>query len=250
MSIFTLKPLHEKAYELSIKCAGSDKSFIFTQQQDLNKGEILDVYSQNGFVFTSSDEKGVKNAAKKLALATPHGPVVFVLDIKDAEKSYLDLSTISKCEEAVCSFFEQNMASSTLKHANKIHALLSSKLSHIICEGSLKAELVKTFSEAQADYLLNTPAGAIDFCQITEFFMNGFKFGQEAPGILAQDYICSLSDSAFKPCESSTVWYPALYEKVYAPTGAFAQSLMPVFSVSGSLDAKSKITTLTMEMKV
>lgn len=253
---FSLKSLHEQAYQLKVQFPnGSNKIFTFIQQSSLEKGEIVDIYSQNGAcsasilngLFQKKDVQGIQKAVAKLQ--EPLGPSVMALDLHDPNTGYVDCQeTIPVCEEAVCSFLKESTADGTTsKSAKKVHALFQKTLDFVICEGSLKMDLLKGFSPQQVDYFLSAPAS---FCQCAELFMNSFKFGQEVDGILAEKYIKSVSSkfSVFKPYEKSTVFYPAMYKEIYSVDGSFAKGLKPVFSVSGGFDAVSKITTISLEM--
>src|SRR5579871_938412 len=122
---FSIKPLHEKAYELSVKFLDkdshtlSDKTFTFVQEKPLCEGTIWDVFTKNGLCkaalpFTKSDVKDLSHAAKTLpsALSTP---LVCVLDLKDPSTGYLpnnlSTQTIAACEDAVCTFFQNSVVS-------------------------------------------------------------------------------------------------------------------------------------------
>lgn len=268
-SIFNIKPLNDGAYELKVQFLNkekkhiSDQIFTFCQKnQNLKDGKILDVYSQNGFcrtamlknLFKKRDLKGVEQAAKKLASPfEPKGPVVCVLDIKGMQKSYQD-PKISKCEKVVCDFFhEKTVEDSQSPIGKKIHGLFqkSHPLDFVICEGSLKSHLLKKFTDKQVVEYLQSKSGSKSFCQVAEFFMNGFKFGQEASDIKAKDYIKPVSSKfdVFHPYKKSTVWYPVLYKDLYSPQGVYAKALNPIFSVKGSLDENSGITTVNVEKK-
>lgn len=251
---FSLKSLHEQAYQLKVQFPDeSDKIFTFIQQFPLEKGEIVDIYSQNGScnssilngLFQKRDIQGIQKAVAKLQKTL--GPTVMVLDLHDPNTGYVDCEeTIPLCEETVCSFLKENKAT-TSKSAKKIHALFQETLDFVICEGSLKMDLLKGFSPQQVDYFLGD---STSFCQCAEFFMNSFKFGQEVDGILAEKYIKSVSSkfSVFKPYEKSTVFYPSNYKPIYGIDKPFAKTLKPVFSVTGDCDEVSNITTISLEM--
>ena len=259
-SSFLLAPKNSDAYELQLSFLDqqggpiSQKSFIFSQQCPPQEGEIVDVYSQNGScsepllkqLFNKSDVAGVNKATRKLKAL---GPVVLVLDLKDENKGYLDEGAIAKSEAVVCDFFQQKAADGAPKHAKKIHKLFQKTLDFVICEGSLKTDLLKQFAEPEVEYFQNTQQGAIHFCQCAEFFMNGFKLGQEVRGIASEKYITPISGHSFEPHQKSTVLYPALYKDIYSVHGKFAQVLKPVFSVNGRFDEESQITEMSVEMK-
>lgn len=273
-SAFSLTCLHESAYQLDMKFLStkgteiSRETRIFTQKQAAGSGEILDIYSQNGVscaqpvklftcqetgLFTQKDLIRMKKAADKLE---EHGRVfctVLVLDMKDEKKSYLDKGTIQKAEKAVGEFFKkEEKVPEVLERAEKMHQLFREKklqCDFVVCEGSLKSDLLKGFSETEAAWLLNTKEGVISFCQYAEFYINAFKFGQSTCEVSTEPYFLSLSTGTFIPQAKSTVWYPDPYQETYALDGAYAQTLQAAFKVSGSKDLDKKITSMTVELK-
>jgi hypothetical protein len=265
---FLLEPKKNGSYALQVnfmsagKLATSSKEFTFTPYQGELSGELVDYYSQNGVcspdilnhLFSKGDEQGIKKAASKLKPLAGKVPTILVLDLKDPQSGYKPNleGTVAKCEEVVCAFFKKPQPGVS-KHARKAQALVAPDF--VLCEGSLKIDLLAKggFSPAEVDYF-NSPNGVTSFCQCAEFFMNAFKFGQEAHGpngdFLAGKYIVPISGKAeFKPYAKSVVFYPALYKEVYSPQGAFAQVLSTAFQIEGMFDAPSKITTLTMQVK-
>ncbi|MBX3718925.1 MAG: hypothetical protein KF898_04700 [Parachlamydiales bacterium] len=260
-STFSLTPLHESAYALNIAFSGKDgsllstKAFTFIQDPSAKEGEIFDIFSQNGVcnkpLFTMNDVKGLKLAAAKLQLEKPQHPTVLVLDLKDSQKEYLDGAEIAQHEAVVCDFFQTGKTDPCLsRHAQKITPLFQGAypLDFVLCEGSLKKDLVHQFSDAQAQFFLSGSEGPISFCQCAEYFMNGFKFGHAVTGISADHYIKPITNKVFHPFEKSTVWYPALYKEIYSPEGEFANTLKPIFSIFGLFDAKTKITQMSVEL--
>lgn len=262
-STFSLTPLNESAYALNIAFSDKDgsllstKAFTFIQDPSAKEGEIFDIYSQNGAcnrpLFTTKDFKGLQLAASKLQLEKPKHPTVLVLDLKDSNKKYLEGFEIAQHEAVVCDFFQNGKIDPYLsKQAKKIVPLFQGTcpLDFVLCEGSLKKDLIHQFSDTQAEYFLSSSEGPISFCQCAEYFMNGFKFGQEVTGIPADHYIVPISNKVFHPFQKSTVWYPALYKEIYSPEGEFAKTLKPVFSVSGAFDVKTQITQMSVETLV
>lgn len=267
---FSITPLHEKAYDLNIKFldkdshALSDKTFTFIEEFSLNEGTIWDVFTKNGVCkaslpFTKSDVKELNQAAKMLpnALSTP---LVCVLDLKDPSTGYLPNSTIVACEEAVCSFFQNDTASKgSSAQSKKVHSLFKSSIpvDFVICEGHLKMDLLEQggFTDKEIEYFQSTSSGKTSFCKTAEYFMNGFKLGDTGhvagKSFPAHAYVKSISPkfNTFQPYKTSTVFYPALYKDMYSPNGEFAATLEPKFTSSGSFDAATEITTLTVEKK-
>lgn len=264
---FLLQKHNECAYELKIQFTNadekaiSDKSFTFKQQTlALQAGEILDVYSQNGIchqeilghLFENRDVKEIRSAVKKLAPPlTPSGPLFFVLDLKGETEGYFD-PQIAKCEQVVCDFFKNITSHKASTRAKKVRSLFeqAAPLNFVLCEGSLKSKLLKEFSDPEIAFF-QSKLGAHSFCQCAEYFMNGFKLGQEVGGISASNFITPVSEkfAAFYPYEKSTVWYPPSYKDLYSLDGTYAQTLKPVFFLSGNFDALDGITTMSVEVK-
>lgn len=263
---FSITPLHEKAYQVDISFLDkggiklSDKSVTFYQQNEIPSGNILDIYSQNGTssdqvvnlfknhekqLFTSNDEKGIKKAVAKIKSTKSIDPTVLVLDLKNQDKSYSNIDEITKSEKAVCNFYKKNSVDSDyLPRAKKIHNALKGLIDFVICEGSLKHDLLQDFSDTQAEWLISKE-GSLLFCQYAEFYMNGFKFGQESKSILSTKYIELISPkfNSFKPCSKSTVWYPKSYKDIYSLTGHFMTTLKNVFSIEEQFEKQTDITT-------
>lgn len=270
---FAITPLHEQAYQLDIAFLDktgdklSNNSTIFSQQKGIQSGEILDIYSQNGVscnptvnlfqnqanqLFSTQDERGIIKAAKKIKSSKLTGPVVLVLDLKDQEKKYANIEGITQSEKAVCEFYKQGSSNSDyLKRAKKVHSLLKqAPLDFVICEGSLKHDLLHNFSEAEAEWLLSKEGGLL-FCQYAEYYMNGFKFGHESTQIHSKKYITPISSKydSFQAHSKSKVWYPKIYKDVYASEGQFMSTLKPVFSIEGCYEESSGITSISVEVK-
>lgn len=270
-SSFTLAPLKTgDGHELQVKFLDGNKSlvstkkFTFTPPKDVLKGEVVDVYSQNGItcddilkhLFKKSDAQCVQKASgllKDLKLNKPE--TLLVLDLKDGALGYGEgqEASVSKCEQTVCRFFKNGVDSSVSQHAKKF--LKHFTPDFIFCEGSLKIDLLKSgnFDAAEIAYF-NSKEGVMDFCQCAEFFINASKFGEEAQcaktgSFLLDKYIAPVASKvAFQSCALSTVLYPAHYQHLYSPEKIdllFGSS----FSVKGQMDAKTKISLVTMEKK-
>ncbi len=257
-SSFSLQTRHEQAYSLRIQFSDqkgamiSSRQFDFIQQPSMPEAEIWDIYSQNGVcqqpLFSSRDERDMKKAVKKWSEAPLKQPTILVLDLKDSKGKYGHARQIETQEEEVCDFFKHKTTYPFLsRHAAKIQPLFQNTLDFVLYEGRLKKDLLPAFSDTEAEFFQTTPQGAIQFCQCAEFFMNGFKLGQVTRGIQSADYIYSISGRVFQSFEKSTVWYPPIYQHMYSPSGTFAETLRQVFSVQGSFDPQSKMTSLTVE---
>lgn len=274
---FELKSLNEDAYELDVKFLGkknvkiSNATIVFKQEKLVSCGETVDIYSQNGVstkniqeLFTSeehglfkpADLKGMAIAARKMQTTVLNGPTVIALDMKDEEKSYLQKYCIREVEAGVCAFFQQKKPQSkALGAAEKVRALIQKELpcDFILAEGTLKSDIIHTFSEKEAEWFLTTKTGAIKFCQCAEFYMNAFKLGQAPDGMFADDYFHPISSSAgsFQPQSKSTVWYPESYKQIYSLNGKFSKTMKKVFSLEGSegYDIHTGITSISVEMK-
>ncbi|MES2345256.1 MAG: hypothetical protein V4494_04895 [Chlamydiota bacterium] len=131
-----------------------------------------------------------------------------------------------------------------------MHGFFHKKLDFILNEGSLKQDLLKNggFSEEEICYLqIHTP----DFCQITEFFMNGFKLGMHTAEFSADKYIVPLSTASFTSFTKSTVFLPPSYAKIYSSLATGVPgALKNCFEVSRIFEPKTKVTTLSVGVKV
>ncbi len=272
-SAFSIKSLNEKAYEVNVQFLDvdshslSDKSFTFLQEVSVEEGTIWDVFTKNGtcqnkLPFSNKDPVFAETVAKKLPESLL-SPLVCVLDLKDPSTGYLpntsSLQSIAKSEAAVCGFFQNNIAEKQAsKCAQKMHTLFKSSLpvDFIICEGSLKVELLQQggFTDHEVEYFQTSRSGKDSFCVMAEYFMNGFKLGDTAyspskASFSAQKFIKPISTKFpdFHPYKTSAVFYPPQYKEIYSSEGEFAATLKPVFSAAGDFDTVTEITTLTVE---
>lgn len=260
---FSIAPMGGEQYQLNIQFCeeenmASEKVFTFTKSKvSGDGGQLFDAYSINGLysskilkkLFKESDVEEVKSAVQKLEKMQANGPTIVVLDIK-SQQGYQGES-IAKAEKIICDFFNSGeVVQGVSPTAKKVHALFQKHkpVDFVICEGSLKTRLVEEFTPEQAAFLQSKP-GSPFFCQIAEYFMNGFKFGHDVLDLKQEDYIVSLTGKTFIPCKKSTVLYPSLYQNLYAVEGDFAQSISPVFQVGGAFDPQSKITLVDVEVK-
>ena len=275
-STFKVIPLNEGAYQLSVQFSNgqenvSNKTFTFYQLPSVQKGMILDVITKNGIsqsqileTFTNRDVKEAKSVTSMLNSTHLSFPKVAVLDLKDSHSHYTPCAecehSIAVNEQYVCDFFKSSLTPPVQNNpAQKLHHLFHTILpiDFVICEGSLKQALVKKggFSDKEVEFLY-TKVGAVAFCQLAEFFMNGFKTGQTARATaseyLAEHFITPLSSRfpSFKPYQESVVYYPGTYKQIYSPEGDFAQILKPVFSITGDYNQINKITTLSFSRKI
>lgn len=259
---FSLTTLHSEAYELEVvfpplmqEVGISSKTFTFIQKPAYVSGEMVDIYSLNGVcqreLFKCDDGQAIQKAADKWLDQESASPTIVVLDLKDSHLSYQQDLKIAKYENAVCDFFKSAKTNAIVKgkDAKKVYPLSEASVAvdFVLREGSLKHDLLSYFSPAQGEYLLSKQGGT-GFCQCAEFFMNGFKLGQEAAGISAENYVTALANKKFHPYQTSIVWYPPLYKEMYSLQGPFAKALKSVFSVTGAFDEKTGITSLNVEM--
>lgn len=272
---FALTPLHEKAYELNVTFSApqpgcvSKKTFVFEQNTEPCNSKILDIYSQNGTcpkkvvnhlftkqkggLFIEEDEIAIGQASQKWKEEEARGPSILVLDLKDSHKSYKNQPAIHKCETAFCDFLQGNPPVKLSNRSETIHQVFQKNLpvDFVLAEGSLKCKLLTQFSDAEAEYFLEGEKGRIRLCEYAEFYMNGGKFGQETKDISMKDYFLNVDPQgeAFEPIQESAVWYPKTYADVYSPNGSFYQTMKPVFDISGSVDPKTKISSVTVKRK-
>jgi len=256
--MFNITPLHENAYELNVHFSNNSvKTFTFSQHASVKEGNLSDVFTKNGLCSTplQFQKRDLQEAKNVVSHLQSKDPIIAVFDLKEPHTHYIPCSscenTIAKSEELVCNFFQGKRVNSLVSnHAEKIRTQLS--LDYILCEGSLKEDLLKNggFSDQEIEHL---NSNSMQFCQLAEFFMNGFKLGQSCKNhdteFLAEKYIKPISNTIFESYKKSTVFYPSLYKNMYSVEGNFAKTLSSVFSVSGEFSEKTQITTLIVEKK-
>ncbi len=268
-SSFQLTSLHESAYQLKVDFLSEKgavvggKEFTFVQDLHPQEEKIYDVFTKNGTCNASILKKLFSNKdvgqaeLSALCFSTPPRSLLWVLDLKHPQTGYCNSNPIKKNEEEIYQFFKAGLANSKASApSKKLHGIFQQKLpmDFMLCEGSLKVELLSKggFTDQEAAYF-HTHSGGLDFCQLTEFFMNAFKLGHvakaQAGSINGNAFIYSLSEKPFEPSKISTVFYPPFYKEIYALDGQFAKTLGTVFSVSGGLNLLTEITTLNVEMK-
>lgn len=275
---FNIEAYHDNAYALSIQFSNnenkkiSEKSFIFTQTLPPQESKIWDVYTKNSTchplkkIFRKPDVDQANLVFKhmtslSLLPISSNEPLIATFDFQDSKSKYLDaLGSIAHSEVEICDFIKNKIAKGS-EYAKNIHSLFKNSipLDFLMCEGSLKKDLLTKggFAPEQIVYLNSSKGnGSKDFCQMAEFFMNGFKFGQSIQDNAAQfngkDYIQPISNrfEAFKPGHVSTTFYPPEYKDMYALDGPFAEKLSSVFVKSGGFSESTQITTLKLQRKI
>lgn len=241
---FSTKPLHESAYELSLTFKSQETSFIRTftfLETSPTAGSVQDIFTKNGVcqAFNPAHpftKREIKEAKATLPLYDPLLQTVAVFDFSDSETRYIKRNTIDSAEMSVLSLFQDA----------KIKALIPAKF--ILCEGSLKHDLLKGLSDPEIEFL-NSTEGAKTFCECAEYFMNGMKLGASPRELDFHKYFRNIGNEAYKPVKVSTVFYPEQYKTIYAPNSPFAETLIPVFNVTGNYSPHNKITTLHVERR-
>lgn len=237
-------PLHESAYQLNLNFKTEENSFLrtftFIETTPIN-GKVQDIFTKNGVCQSFSPsapftKREIKEAKASAPLVDSSCQTVAAFDFNDAEKRYLNGPNIQSTEQSILTLFQDA----------KVKSLIPAQF--ILCEGSLKADILKGLSDREVEYL-NSKSGAVSFCECAEYFMNGMKLGGAPKEFEIQKYFKEIGKASFKPVKTSTVFYPDQYKEIYAPTSPFASALIPVFSVTGNYSATSKITTLHVERK-
>ncbi len=249
---------HDEAYQFQIDfitqtgLPHSTKQFQFSYHQGDSETEIVDLFSLNHSfqapfdgvtgAFSNRDVTLLDKILKKqLPRATDR--TIFTVDMKGVGEGYLDPS-IAQNEEKFCQAFT-GKGSTHSKSAKKALDLLQNKIDYVYCEGTLKAHLLSQFSEQEAAYL-NSRKGVVDYCMLTEVFMNAAKFGHHNHQIAANNFIHTVSKTAaaFQPHRLSTILYPPLY---YKTSEKVAQLFSPVFYAQRSCE-QDQITKLMLQV--
>lgn len=237
---FRLEPsqMNPGDYALKINLLGSEKSIEFFQDPKTRPvpGKTVDLHSQNGDV-TQKDKETLEKAtmlAEKLNHTSDQ--TLLVLDLKGSGGKYLDNEElITRNEATVLQQFKADYP----------------VLNFIILEGSLKIDILRSgiFTSEEIKYLQEDSKGKVDLCQIAEFFMMAFKFGQSATcnktNFVFQKYIHPIgNDKPFQPRMENVIFFPSLYKDACALEGKLASCYRSVFNVAGKFHKQvSKITT-------
>lgn len=276
---FKLDRQHDQAYRYTTSFHDQNGAIVskkiveFTQPGFLTEteGRIVDVYSQNGVsanpphqiltddetshLFSGKDIKALNRAAKKIDPKRPTDRTVFVLDLQDCERTYLNPSEIQESESVVCNFMSKKEQAENLgKRAKRAHDIFHNELpiDYVLREGTLKTRLVGILSEEQRNYFLNTGTkGRAAFCEFTEPFINAMKLGHETREINSTPELITpiSSPETFQPhaWSASTVLYPETYAELYAPNAPIPTALREVFSsLSMEEDTLHRITSMTI----
>lgn len=276
---FNMQRMHPEAYEYVTTFSNSKNqkvsefSTVFTGRAPAIEGRIIDVYSQNGcafpnplkilsdsgssYLFGGKDVVHIGNAAETVApLISENDRTVFVLDLKDSQRLYLDEPEITASEEVVCSFMGSSKRPEGLgKKARKIHDMVhqqdSSKkklpVDYVLLEGRLKASLLKQgLTEEQASFFLNDKQA---FCEYTELFMVALKQGHswrthDDP----QSFMRPVSGvGSFQPRTVSSTMYPPLYAEMYSENARIPTELRKIFDVAYHPMTRLGITTMNLK---
>lgn len=267
----------------------SDRKFTFIQKEEIEKGYTLDVFTQNAtcekkknikeiwkhiFRQNKDEKKYSKSKSETIATALNYNiqsenqPAqrIFVLDLQDPQTRYTVLTPIENYEKIIDEFLRTDLdTKKSVSDTEKINTLFKKyQVNFVLHEGSLKFDILnsKAFSPQEIEFFQDhsqgpngeRSPGPLLFCQCAEFFMNAFKFGQEAQGgessFLASKYIVPLAEGAkFHPQEQSVVLFPPYYKDAYSSNGAYTQAISSRFSVNCELDEKTDITTMQLKMK-
>lgn len=290
---FSMKRLNEEAHEFRATFLdkngniNSETSHIFT----LDPGKIvdsiggrktIDILSQNGIslenpadilsdkpghLFEHKDVKELALSGKKFLNSSLNGnDVLIVLDLQDPNRSYLDKVAIQQNEASVVQLFSTKKEKLSTdfpdagKSAKKVHSIFTEQLplTKILCEGSVKASLVDTLSDSQAEFFL-TPAkhNRSLFCQFTEPFLIGAKTGSvdQTTKRELSDFITPITpkteDTELPARLSSTVvqetWYQGPYRDMYGPDAAIPSQLRNVYTIDFEVDDVHRITSMRLE---
>lgn len=253
--------------------------------------EVLDVYSFNGIASKEAkkclnDKNFTPEIAKEAQLIqtivqdligqdkiSKDSQSLIVADFKDFPKTkgsstYSEEKSIRGAEDHLKNLFQNSTAITTKASTPALEFKNAEKgnLKHIINEGSLKFDILKTklFSKEEKDFLQTTGEGSKGFCQFTEFFMNAFKFGDTVQvaikeGILpdkklveqtifeGNKYIANIDETKpYQPANKSTTIYPDSYKEI-ATKGIYTQAMQnsKVFSVRTEDQAGIVVMTTT-----
>ncbi|MFA6915778.1 MAG: hypothetical protein WC222_05230 [Parachlamydiales bacterium] len=266
----TVSFLNEYAYEVHIHFklqnqSSSEQVFVFKEEQKPSSGAVVDVFTKNAVchkslvkkIFTRKEVQEATDVVKQFQASQVEGTKVAVFDLQNPITRYLPAGEIADCENVVQTFFTQKYL--LAGHPKKVHELFQRelKVDYLLCEGSLKTDILMQggLEDHQITYL-NSSEGALGFCGFTEYFMHGLKLGHTitTPSkntLEGSKYFKAIgTEEAYKPRQSSTVFYPFQYRDMYSVTGKYAKSLADSFTVSGRYYESTKISILNTALKV
>ncbi len=260
----SITALHESAFSLTVDCLGLKKEFLFTSNHSskpVKKSTVLDVITKNATcpsdpkkirsIFKKEDLQEATNAVKHVAEEHLTGSIVAVFDFKDEKKGYLPNEKVAASEVAMQSFLTSPWGPKGL--AKEMHTLFNKTLGvdFMLCEGSLKMDILPSFTEEQISHLNTT--GAQFFCGVTEYFMTAIKMGYEVKTpqtVLDNNHYFKPLKADLKnyvKSEKSVVLYPSSYKQMYSIESPYAKNMSQIFKVEGSCNEATEMTALTLE---
>ena len=188
-STFAIGAVKEDIYELSIQFFDninksgdpvSTKTFTFCPLKSKKESkialeenperiqkELLDVHTQNGYcrskqlvkkMVGKSDRENLEHAQKLKKEWGLKARTLMVLDLQDERQGYREStrSTIAKCEKFVCDFLKSKKSKKSDSAGAK--ALLSLALDYVLCEGSLKVDILQAGDFSKLKWGISTIA--------------------------------------------------------------------------------------------
>ncbi len=233
-------------------------------------GRVVDVYPLNT-TFKQPNHRFLKDSMRNADLANIASVVghvnelggtrLIVIDVKDKAQTYHNKAEISHGEEYLREVLANDHPLEGVRAGFKTH-LRQLNTRYLICEGSLKADLVThTFSQEQNHYFHTTQRGGDYLCQIAELVNNGIKVGLDVEAgdfvFGASNYFRAISNhhpdihTDFHLREihniQMTTLYSPYYHESYGPGGVYVSALQEHFGAQHSYDQTTRITRIDIQ---
>lgn len=204
-----------------------------------------------------------KTILSQPSITTLDAQRVIVLDLNDSRAKYANIEQINACQNAIIeNYLKADTVAEKFLETHSLIKELSPRF--VIGEGPLKFKVLREpgiFTDEQEEFLTSRE-GRPYHCQLAEFVMNGFKFGQTTQiegrsDILfeANEYIHHIGnaqEASFQASQKSIVLFPPFYWDMYSgeTDAAFVKAIKAindVFHISLKGDPSTKITTMTID---
>lgn len=220
---------------------------------------------ENRFINNLFKSTELANLTTQIALANtkthdvPHVRL-FVLDLKNSEGTYMDFEKIARFEKYIAELIASNQHQVS-------NLLLKNGIQFMLCEGSLKAVIIKNLCSSAVRYFHEKKgAGPRLLCILCEIIMNHFKRGNiveihHEGRIIAQlhphnffmrltknhdlsAYPLSIIMEYFKKISLQT-YYSAYYRELYGKESVYLQLVSGSHHIEHTLD-QSQNTIITL----
>lgn len=236
-------------------------------------GRVVDVYPLNT-TYKEPQRVFLKDSMRQADLMniTPvnshveelGGTRLLVVDVKDKIQTYNDKQEVAAGEQILLNIFRAPPPNVEGVRKEFIQKLQGLDTTYLICEGSLKADLIKHVfnDDDKKEYFHRTKSGGDHLCQIAELINNAIKVGLEVEGgdgfvFGASSYFRCLGTQ--NPQRLATIemreihhipmttFYSPYYHESYGPGGIYYPALRDNFGAKHYYDEKTRITRIDLQ---